>query len=111
MKQCITVNQILELNSEQQIAIAKILYPKKRWQEWIWKQASELMTIGKMIDILDGTNQDWCIGPESLDTGCKDGNGDVVYNECYMVDNGDGEIQFSEELCDALWQAVKEVLS
>jgi len=88
MKQHITVEQLNELNDHQSdmLAIAFLRnidsYPSKRKLYKIHSYDLPLMTIGQMIEFL---GEDWI---------------DVVWEDKY---------QAQWHICDALWEAVKEV--
>jgi len=110
MKQHISITDWSSLEYEKQIKLCDLLVKDINFTNLFQYHFVSMITIGKMIEILDNTNQDWCVGPESLDTGYRDENNDIIFRDCYMVDHCDGEIQFQDELCDALWEAIKVIL-
>ena len=102
MKQCITVEQLEELKSDDKVCKLNTLMghnwmiPREEMSDMTWnkilKDTAEYCTIGKMIEIAEPTR--------------------ITYNAEY---NGwdviVGNIAFAGvELCDALWEAVKATL-
>ena len=105
MKQRIIPDQLNELSSSQKIALrgwflAK--FPITRGGEIPWvntKPPLPLMTIGQMIEFLSDKYENFIIGKIHswyIDLDISDGSHDV-----YDI----------MELCDALWEAVKEELN
>lgn len=89
MKQHVTVEQIKELNHDQFEALGDILGPISNYDDY-----SELLTIGKMIEIL-GDN--W-----QMKLFCSPMHDCGIYNNLNYWK--------SKELADALFMVVKEVL-
>ncbi len=130
MKQHITELQIKELNEEQLLSLIKIMYnanpinfkvehdiisynrkggATNRYYVHGLNLLSRKLTIGKMIEILDNETDDLEI--------IRDHQRDLEQNiyKCYWIDvikeEGGCKRSFEEkELCDALWEAVKEIL-
>lgn len=105
MKQHITVEQVKELRQEVIAKIGESLYSamyfySKLEHEPRWDFAANLLTIGKMIEILD-VKSNYVSMQTVLD------NADT---DCWIVEFNDFEWQ-RKELCDALWEAVKYVLA
>jgi len=92
MKQYITVEQLEELTNKQYNSIFGTLGDAVTMGDM-----SRAINIGKMIEILDDKISH--IGPMN-EFRCVD-----VYD-----DDGVAVEYFEKELCDALWEAVKEVL-
>lgn len=92
MKQRITINQFNELSDEQ----------KGRLREWI-SEDEPLLSIGQMIELI-GEKLDRISSPYGNESHIEPGQWKV-----WMITGGfwDGE---TEELADALWEAVKESL-
>lgn len=93
IKQHITVEQLKELNKDQRKVITRLL----GWETF--SDFSSLVTIGKMIEILGHRDEYPTItevGLENIEWAVK-----LKYHtaSCY-----------NENLCDALWNTVKEVL-
>lgn len=115
MKQHITEEQLDEIFKNDDIAIRKFLklgwgidLPDEKITRYNGRTYIELYTIelydiniGKMIEILENTGNDWMIGTDYFDL--------EDFKECILVDYKD--MRFLEiELCDGLWKAVKEVI-
>jgi len=90
MKQRITVEQLKELTDEQ----------KERLIEWYMSVGdytrTPLLSIGQMIELHEKLNTDlfW------------------PWHSCLFTEGAGGRVakDYDGELCDALWQSVKEVL-
>lgn len=99
MKQCITEAQLQEIALEKQILLTKLIHGnKEKGRVLPWN-----LTIGKMIEILEDM------------TDCSQ----QIINEggryCIIVNEKAGNVtgwqtKYYNELADALWEAVKQVL-
>jgi len=115
LKQCITVEQLEELKSDDKVCKLNTLMghnwmiPREEMSDMTWnkilKDTAEYCTIGKMIEILENST-----------------NGNQFYSftvgknvETYVVTFFDGEYKEThfrgKSLCDALWEAVKVTLN
>ncbi len=101
MKQHIDVLQLKEIEENQK---EKLAYLLDNWNEYKIKEGhlsnndiASQTTVGKMIEILYNANKDVYY------------NQDSTLSQCEL--QVDGEMYRSTELCDALWEAVKSVLS
>lgn len=109
MKQHITKEQLLELNSENlkklymlnsgayvfRIAYHEEYYENEKIEDLDWGNAIGSINIGTMIEIL-GEKLKGINTPNSADK----------YSGVFL--RGDGRVEFKEDcLCDALWEAVK----
>jgi hypothetical protein len=127
MKQRIEVEQLLELTGEQKERLRELWEPQKGdWYYYIkikhssiihdsdsmsiglYKNHKEdylpLLSIGQMIELLEEKK----MVTESLDIKAPKG---LINIYSVWYGNGDFPKKYeSKELCDALWQAVKEVL-
>jgi len=124
MKQHITVEQLKELNLQQLEKYFKIEYnydgieQEKFWVEGRYIYTENLkcaygnfattFTIGKMIELLEN-NEDVLF--VSIETPTKNVSNYLVGVFYKFKTNKDDSDFISTELCDALWQAVKEVLN
>lgn len=100
MKQHITPKQLNEITEEQFYNLFDEIVKRKDWAKYHHKK----MTIGKMIEVLTNNSITVDIKITSMDT--EDGNnGFVVINNVFY-----GKAYKSKELCDALWDAVKDVV-
>jgi hypothetical protein len=124
MKQHVTLEQIKELNKNQLNGLVSIIgtnkdnkkiewraeldrYLKTGWNGKTFDYGKILavkiecrMTIGKMIEILDKECYDWELYKE------------IRYSDTVVIRKikENRKIGFRGHLCDALWEAVKEVL-
>ena len=103
MKQHITLEELREVDSSL-IAekLVKTGFVKVEDNEWIKSdKAAKQLNIGKMIEILRSKSHSIMIETDS-DLGVEWWN---------VVDYDTGKFLQSKELCDALWEAVKYVLT
>jgi hypothetical protein len=74
-----------------------------------------LLSIGQLIQYLDEySNKDWRIDTEHHDDpiNCKDHLGLIEYSVHWANDKGQiGNVAENKELCDALFEAVKDILN
>jgi len=91
MKQHITIEQLNELTLEQRMKLGRWLFPHPQ----VFTHEIPLLSIGQIIEFL----QDH----EYFEENC-----DLIGEPLHTVCNLNWE--FNEELCDALWSAVKETL-
>jgi len=101
MKQYITEAQAKELNEKQKSAMVDYLVPGDYWGNPYesLEDLHKIMSIGRMIEFLDKQERcDWCL------------DGRASYIELTWKNYCHTTIQWGEELCDALWEAVKQVL-
>ncbi len=119
MKQCITETEVLALPDEHVAKIIKLTYAEYPVNTIIYKinryknhklgskQLSVDLTIGKMIEIL-GFKLINILGPKGL----KDRYTVEIctYDESSDIDANDIITWCKDELCDCLWEALKEVL-
>jgi len=113
MKQHITVEQLEELEPEKYIKLVEKEYGTSMCNKYAKiENCKRLFNIGKLIEILENKfdksysiefkkksdfNDDYACGKYELFVLSSNYGGVVLYKE-------------NDELCDALWQAVKEVL-
>jgi hypothetical protein len=98
MKQHITVEQAKEISAEQFYSLFDEIVERKNWTEYHHKK----ITIGKMIEIL---------GDEIAEMSPTWNDDNKIIRWAVDVCNANyGGWFSSEELCDALWEAVKKVL-
>lgn len=95
MKQYITDDQLQEISLEQQIKLHKLIRGDIQRHPFL---ASEV-TIGKMIEILDPKE-------ETIFTMCKMVSANPPIYEITV----NGDYYYGENMCDALWEAVKSIL-
>jgi len=86
MKQHITIEQLNELSDEQWVRLKK------------WNKDMSLLSIGQMIEFLDEED-------DYFKTWYRQGKSKIS-KECRTF-----EWLYDTELCNALWEAVKEVLN
>ena len=111
MKQHITVDQLNELSEKGKekyhLYGMKIFNYPGRVQQVVWHDIKKvpypLLSIGQMIEFLDGV--DSCNEVSISNNGGKYSDNNYQWS---LYDCSDAYIK--QELCDALWEAVKEVL-
>lgn len=99
MKQHITIEQLNELSLKGKRKLFERMLRTKNFEANLLWVESPLLTIGQMIEFLSDKHDNFTIGKISswyIDLDISDGSHDV-----YDV----------MELCDALWEAVKEELN
>jgi len=108
MRQNITLEQLKEIKSEMLVPLIKQGVLSKKGHHLIMlPYMAKQLTIGKMIEILDSITDDI----EIMSDYQRDEKQDKY--KCFWVEfENEGIKRFfiEKELCDALWQAVKEVL-
>lgn len=122
MKQHITVEQVEELIPENKKKIMKAFYS---WHPMTWEELTNgktnvvsQITIGRMIEFLEATFGKG-IGiygyPANMSSIVPNGGYAIkavpVQDESFVFGTKDGYLsEGQEELCDALWEAVKGIL-
>jgi len=108
MKQHITIEQLEELTLEQRMKIGRWLFPPSQ----VLTHEIPLLSIGQIIEYLDEKMPISMIGHQSEWHGGKwYWNGGEIPKELTERSLEDSLKTYqAEELCDALWEAVKETL-
>jgi hypothetical protein len=102
MKQHVTPKQLSEISIEKCCTIFETYEGRKDF----YKYNAKKMTIGKMIELLDTNATDVVVCHEETDSL----HNTYVWYVSFCQGMGGPEF-FNKELCDALWEAVKEVIS
>ena len=105
MKQHITVEQLNEAHPMDTLNLAVILDISRRDyrnDDELDKMVSERITIGKMIEILESA-----LPTLHIDKRLKVG---MMGSDRYDIFQQSAGTHCADNLCDALWEAVKEVL-
>ena len=119
MKQHITIEQLKELNDDGVCQLNTLMnhewnLTEEEFQKYTWEQilkdTSEYCTIGRMIEILVNyvplIENDYI--EDSIDIECDRKTKSFVVE--YRKNNFEFVNHEADELCDALWETVKEIL-
>jgi len=107
MKQHIKVEQYENLNEQQQIKLSKLIGWSHGNSLCFASKFVELITTGKMIEILTNTCSNMNIAPDWYD---KDNGWEVKVDIATGKNEGKLKVTSEKELCDALWKTIVEVI-